>query len=39
MTRVLVGLYTVAAVAFAAANLYLSGTLATGDVTGFFGIS
>ncbi len=39
MTRVLAGVYVMIAAAFVAVNLYLVGTLTTGDVTGLLGIS
>ena len=39
MTRIMAGLYAIVIAAFIAASMYLSGSLATGDVTGFVGIS
>ena len=39
MTRALAGMYLTIAVAFLAVNIYLAGTLTTGDVFGFVGIS
>ncbi len=39
MTRVMAGLYVALAAAFVAVSLYLAGTVTTGDVAGFIGIS
>ena len=39
MTRVMAGLYVALAAAFVAVSVYLAGTVTTGDITGFVGIS
>ncbi len=39
MTRVMAGLYVALAAAFVAVSVYLAGTVTTGDVAGFVGIS